>query len=820
MQRVTVVAVVLVLVWGCASRMEDATKSLSDMTGPGDTGPDIEAPPEECDAKPSPLPDGASLPDGAAEEGPVDVVQDGMATEALGPTPEVAAWSDVNSAGINCEGETPEGPQTLDPAEFAEEYAKVQAEAETLSVSEFKDLYSLTDTPAALDYVPAESGYIDMIDSFLEFTDDEWEKLNANGFVVSHSRQYANPGDAYLDIHFLDLPVFISADSVLHAWHESYDELLKRMEEEALAGWLSELLAAASGELPGYLTEYGNQGAAIRDADLLLTVARSLLAGSQQSSATGGDVDAVASQLVDKANAAGGIEEVEMFGEKVKYDFSQFKPRGHYTESELLKRYFRAMMWLGRTQMVLAEPKDMNSDIMVLKQRHLESAFVLWRTVVDGGAMPLWNNMDAVLRVMVGGADSMDMTSMQKFAASVGMESMADLDSGVEPETLLVTLLCGGFGQQQINSAWLAADLTSPEPVQLPRVFTFLGQRFAVDSYVFGNVVFDKVKFPPRTLPEPADSLFVLGNNAALWLLDGELDTFNYQGQLHLLRFLVDSYAPGFWTRNMYNYWLGGIRALSANSYDDLLPPAMRTEAWLLRTMQAQLASWAQLRHDTILYVKQSYTSGGMTCEYPDGYVEPVPAFYEHMAQLGQDGLDLLNGLPLPSPLDAQAVYYFQHLAAVSTTLADMAHKELNGEEFTPTEVDFFKSIVSLYDIGGCGGPYVLAGWYAALCLAEQQMVGEFQGTIADVHTDPNEPSPIFPDSPQVLHAGTGYTNLVVFTAPTCNGPKAYVGPALSYYKHVMKNSLERLDDEQWEVLLNSTSKPHQPGWTDAFTGK
>jgi hypothetical protein len=32
-------------------------------------------------------------------------------------------------------------------------------------------------------------------------------------------------------------------------------------------------------------------------------------------------------------------------------DWSQFAPRGHYTPSAVLKRYFRTMMWLGRAEL-------------------------------------------------------------------------------------------------------------------------------------------------------------------------------------------------------------------------------------------------------------------------------------------------------------------------------------------------------------------------------------------------------------------------------------------------------------------------------------
>ena len=39
---------------------------------------------------------------------------------------------------------------------------------------------------------------------------------------------------------------------------------------------------------------------------------------------------------------------------------------------------------------------------------------------------------------------------------------------------------------------------------------------------------------------------------------------------------------------------------------------------------------WTQLRHDTILYIKQSMT-GVPSCSYPAGYVEPVPLFWERL---------------------------------------------------------------------------------------------------------------------------------------------------------------------------------------------
>ncbi len=40
------------------------------------------------------------------------------------------------------------------------------------------------------------------------------------------------------------------------------------------------------------------------------------------------------------------------------------------------------------------------------------------------------------------------------------------------------------------------------------------------------------------------------------------------------------------------------------------MPEALKSNAWAMKQTNTQMASWTQLRYDTILYVKQSYTEG------------------------------------------------------------------------------------------------------------------------------------------------------------------------------------------------------------------
>jgi hypothetical protein len=56
-----------------------------------------------------------------------------------------------------------------------------------------------------------------------------------------------------------------------------------------------------------------------------------------------------------------------------------------------------------------------------------------------------------------------------------------------------------------------------------------------------------------------------------------------------------------------------------------------------------QLASWAELRHDTVLYAKQSYTTS-LGCSYPDAYVEPCPEFFRALGDFAKKGKEAAAG--------------------------------------------------------------------------------------------------------------------------------------------------------------------------------
>ena len=119
-------------------------------------------------------------------------------------------------------------------------------------------------------------------------------------------------------------------------------------------------------------------------------------------------------------------------------------------------------------------------------------------------------------------------------------------------------------------------------------------------------------------------------------MLKNDVTVFKIAPNYVALRKTVDSYDSTFWSQTLYNTWFQAIRDLNPTSDTAHLPFFMTTAGWQHEKMNTQLASWAQLRHDNLLYAKQSYTSIPV-CSYPYSYVEPYPQMYAHVKQFANN---------------------------------------------------------------------------------------------------------------------------------------------------------------------------------------
>src|SRR5262245_37198225 len=567
------------------------------------------------------------------------------------------------------------------------------------------------------------------------------------GFVVSERLGSDSFADVFYKVWHNDLPVFISTDAILQAWHRTHDAMLEEIEETYLFNGFEKMLDAMAARVPEAWAQAGNGGLkhSVLDADYFLGVARSLLAGT--------NAPTVRSALRQDARVAATMADIragqmktvgDFFGQCRVVDFSQFKVRGHYTHSERLGRYFQCVMWLGRIDFAVAGgPFERCPGVPTFASpREVGGAIILWHLLVQSGQLQAWQNYDRILQTFVGWTDSMTFPQLGGVLAAAGIRSLADVSGLATLQKLQKDILRGDLGVQNIRSDYFASPF-GPEQIRLPRSFLVFGQKFVPVSWAFSQTVFDSILWVQsgktnkvqRRVPSALDAAFaILKNNQVVPELMARMtntsavhslnhaekwrDGLPYQHNLAAVRAVMDAQEPQAWDSNLYMGWLAALRELSAPTTGRCYPEAMRTHAWAMKTLNTQLASWTQLRHDTILYAKQSYT-GGLACFYPAGFVEPRVAFWQRLRETASRAAELIAGLPYEgrysvvtagpdlrrsgivpqtnsvpvSVMQSNQVAHLRRFADTLATLQTLATKELAQECFTAEEELFIRNL-------------------------------------------------------------------------------------------------------------------------------
>ena len=650
-----------------------------------------------------------------------------------------------------------------------------------------------------------------------QFSEDEKTLLKRNHFFVTERWSYDRMESALSEIYHADLPVFVSTDAILHALHSSYDEILISLEKGILEPNIQDMLAYLYESVPMLAEKYSNYqklATPLKDVDLYVTIGLSLIKGELQASQLDNQAKL---EAIWGAISAENFKTTELFSEtKRKLDFSQFKVRGHYEGDPVLEKYFRAMMWLGRTDFLLTPPPSdipwPESDIRRMNQ----GAYLLQELLDIADARKLLEANDQIITFFIGESDNLTVWEYDDIIEKAGIISATDLLDTEKYDRYYQLIATATAGEQKILSSIFIMDPHSTEPDTLPVSYKLMGQKFIIDSYVFSNVVYDRIihngKKVKRMMPNPLDAMFVLGNNDAIELLSEELDEYPYAGALNNLRYLVDAYDDDFWESSLYNIWLQAIRELNPVEDTTGYPYFMKTSAFRMQKMNTQLASWSQLRHDNLLYAKQSYT-GGASCSYPYSYVEPYPEFYGTINRFAREAKLIFAEIPTESGYMSRVNTYFDHLSGTMDTLQIIAEKELAGEQLSVNELEFLKTML-IQNYGVCGEP-PYRGWYPKLYYSINKL-SEMDFTVVDVHTQPTDEAGNMVG--KVLHTGVGKINMGFFIAPCPDDQKLtlFCGPVLSYYEKTTRN-FERMTDSEWEQIVLSGDVPERPDWVNSY---
>lgn len=694
----------------------------------------------------------------------------------------------------------------------------------------------------SLSFDPSTAKHFDLVVEKLELTEPEVAILKRNGFVSSDQRRRHGFSSAYYAIYTSDLPVLVTSDSILHAVHRSYSGMLQELERSYFRPEIEQILADAH-ELLGTRRDWSNDpslGPSVRDVDLFLTVARRLVTVPSRPKRGQAPTPPIPSRFGVDADVATLVDAIKarqlqtpdtgtgtaMYGGRRHIDFSQFEPRGYYRYSEDLSRYFECMMWLGRPDCgwnVLSSDPD--AGLAADVDRELRNAVLLVQLLEETGGLERLRTVDGLLRTMVGRSDNLTPFATADLLRSVHGTRFSDLRGAKRLQEIRRELRDGDLAGQRIRSQVVVSYPGDLRRVPPPAVFQVLGQRFVLDSFVLSHQVFDSIiadgRKQMRMMPSGLDVAAALGNDEAVAVLEPELRRWRYSGNLLAARDYVAGVPDDVWQESLYNGWLDALRHLDdeprAGSH---VPEVMRTRAWQRKQLQTQLASWAELRRDTLLYAKQSFTAFP-GCEYPEGYVEPYPRFYARLRAMADHASRMLRTANVPAnapnhewfeKIRVKQIEHFDGMSQTLTQLEAIAERELRAEPFTEEQAAFLERVIDQRGNVkfGSGSKPRYDGWYPDLIYGDRAEVMKWVPTIADVHTDPK--------SQTALEVGTGDVNLGVVVIDNDGDLGTYVGPFYSYYEftHPVSN---RLADPDWEAMLRRDEQPARPAWTADFQG-
>ncbi len=607
---------------------------------------------------------------------------------------------------------------------------------------------------------------LDRVAQRFAFTGAERARLREHGFVVLARVSDPTYAWAFHEVYQSELPVYVSADAILHAVYASNDHLIADLEAARLVGLLARTLSEMHCALAAATNAYPPEIA--WDLDLYLTVARTLLADAPVPSVLATDAEAAA--LVSAAKQARGLASVELFGRTRLVDWSQFLPRGHYADATpapesgqaeaprpSLAPYFRASMWLARLELNLVTRSSRSSQQGALDPRETPREAIAALALADlaerAQVTASVDALDRAFALLAGRREDVSIADLLRLKRKAGI-TRVDLGA--------FEALKAAIGSDFQRSARLHP--MAEGAAVLPAIATFLGPRVVADAAAFRPLVHTEVA--DRYLVGAGDVAYVLGLDRGKVYLADELARHPSLGaQLDLAR---ASLAGAKDTGDLYGAWLGALRG-AATLPAGVLPSFMRTPAYDDLRMNTLIAGYGQLRHNYVLMAGQAYDEGG--CEIPDGWVEPLPRVYDQLTRYAERGATVLRELDPRDELGAGR--YFAELGKLARVLGAIARSELAGQPLS-LEARRFLSMVVEMSPGGTGGPPTYTGWYFDLFRGREHEALADAGFVADYATSAWKQ--------QVVYAGATGPRMAAFVVDTGGPPRVMVGPVAHAY--------------------------------------
>ena len=611
------------------------------------------------------------------------------------------------------------------------------------------------------------------------------QQLARDGFAIvpaTHNQLF----HIYEQNDYSNFPSFVTTDLFLQLYHLYFDCMLRELEEHALDSLMIDFTydmyinmhaQAMKGETP-LLRQLSHHNA------VYFSIAYELLTGKPIGHPDEREeAEKEVAKVMKSENAFS-----DFIGEyqEVEFPYSLFRPRGHYTRSEQLQRYFRGMMWLQSVPFGLDSLEQV--QLAVVMADELNRHEPVQRT---------YQRVNQLMNYLMGQPDNLSIPQVQAELQKAGKPLAELLESEADMARLKSALNVIAEQQTRIRPKY---EYTSHNKVCL------MPQRYQPDAEVLQEMVDYDSKPTTRPTPKGLDFFAAMGVSAAEQILKEEGQKWkDFGSQLTKMKQRMGEID---WQETIATMWMQALKTV--NDKDGQVPYFMATPEWELKNLNASLGSWAELKHDAILYAKQPMGAecggGGVPDPVVQGYVEPNVGFWKKAIELLENTSKLLKDQRMMTEKVDNAT---ERIGETARFLLRVSEKELAGQPLTDEELDQLKCVGATFenislDLVRQPDQYLM-GW------------DDVQGTdrkvalVADVYTANADNNP----DKSILYEAIGAADEIYVVVEVGGYLYLMRGAVLSYREFTQSLGQQRLTDEEWQQELEKNPRKGVPGWME-----
>ena len=652
-----------------------------------------------------------------------------------------------------------------------------------------------------------------------KLTEEELDVLKTKGYFVKHIKNNNKTfAHKVLELYNNDMPIIITSDMMLHAFHKYYDETIKHLEvkmyhrmstmckelfktilsietqNERLSKIIKELSPLF--EIPLYINQIRRVRVYEKSAAM---TEKSKLTEKQKLDHVNRMFEKEGFRKIKNRNDMKPINVADMTkqylqeiekhedfvmqinGLDIEFMGTGFKPRGHYTKSEMLESYFKMFTLFSGFTVTFSE-----LDRLYEEEKYMNA--IMLASIVSkicGKSTHMQEFYDFIEKI-IGKHNGFNVKDFNNFLDTV-LPTELSLTRELEYIVDNIDTIKNQFDKYlDDNSIQREKDIL----FSIIRKGTSL-DNYAVSQMIDKNFYTDEKIQKKRKFPNIMDVMYCAFDNSSAHkiLLESGMDEYKYEDHLEKTRNDINNFIEAKQSRTIYEQQTVLLRSLTKDK--KLLEEKgwwpFYTDGWNKKQLNTQMGHYCEMRHDNVLYLEE-VRGGVCMCEYPDLMVEPVPTFWKEFMEL----IDMMQKM---LPQDGCLKMYKMYIGL----FIEFLDNQLNGKQPSEEIMEKLKSNISVHHMGSGSDSY-LGGWYISLFRSSddaERYCPETSSYFTAVDDDRGPGG--------ILNLGTGevQTMYVLAKDPVTHEDKIFIGPVYSSYEFETGYS-DRLNDEDWKVRINN----------------